>query len=134
MAKNFRNALLRGLLSLIFRKELSIPESRVRSEKMAKLVGKVPLHVKVDALQIGDIYTEWIAQPDADEQHVILYFHGGGYVSGSVAIHKLLCVELAQATGVRILLPEYRLAPENPFPAALDDAVVGLSLVIGTGF
>ena len=134
MAKNFRNALLRGLLSLIFRKELSIPESRVRSEKMAKLVGKVHLHVKVDALQIGDIYTEWIAQPDADEQYVILYFHGGGYVSGSVAIHKLLCIELAQATGVRILLPEYRLAPENPFPAALEDALSAYHWLLEQGY
>ena len=90
---------------------------------LAKLVGKVPFNVQVEALQIDDIYTEWIAPPDADKRHVILFFHGGGYVSGSVAIHKLLCVSLARAAGMRILLPEYRLAPENPFPAALEDAI-----------
>jgi acetyl esterase/lipase len=134
MAKNFRNALLRGLLKFMFREELAIPESRKRSEKMAKLVGKIPLPVRVDALYIGDIYTEWVAHPDADNQHVILYFHGGGYVSGSVAIHKLLCVELTQATGVRILLPEYRLAPENPFPAALDDALLAYRWLLAQGF
>jgi monoterpene epsilon-lactone hydrolase len=126
--------LLRRLLGLMFGKELPIPESRARSIMMAKLVGKVPLHVRVEALQIGDIYTEWIAQPDADEQHVILFFHGGGYVSGSVAIHKLLCVSLARATGMRMLLPEYRLAPENPFPAALEDALSAYRWLLAQGF
>jgi monoterpene epsilon-lactone hydrolase len=134
MVKSFRNALLRRLLGLMFGKELPIPESRARSIMMAKLVGKVPLHVRVEALQIGDIYTEWIAQPDADEQHVILFFHGGGYVSGSVAIHKLLCVSLARATGMRMLLPEYRLAPENPFPAALEDALSAYRWLLAQGF
>ena len=134
MIRNFRNALLRKLLRLFFRKELSIPKSRARSEKMAKLVGKLPLHVEIDALQIDDVYTEWIAQPNANEQHVILYFHGGGYVSGSVAIHRLLCFELAHVSGMRILLPEYRLAPENPFPAALEDALSAYRWLLTQGF
>lgn len=134
MVKEFRNALLRRLLHLMFGKELPIPESRARSIMMAKLVGKMPLNVRVDGLQIDDIYAEWIAQPNADEQHVILFFHGGGYVSGSVAIHKLLCASLARATGVRILLPEYCLAPENPFPAALEDAVSAYRWLLMQGF
>jgi monoterpene epsilon-lactone hydrolase len=134
MIRNFRNAFLRRLLRLMFGKELPIPESRARSIMLAKLVGKVPFHVRVEALQIGDIYSEWIAQPDADEQRVILFFHGGGYVSGSVAIHKLLCVSLARATGMRILLPEYRLAPENPFPAALEDALSAYRWLLARGF
>ena len=67
-------------------------------------------------------------------QHVILFFHGGGYVSGSVAVHKLLCVSLARATGMRILLPEYGLAPENPFPAALEDALSAYHWLLAQGF
>jgi monoterpene epsilon-lactone hydrolase len=134
MVKIFRNALLRKLLRFMFRKELPIPESRARSAKMANLIGKVPFHVHVDARQIENIYTELIVPPNADEQHVILYFHGGGYVSGSVAIHKLLCTSLAQATDVRILLPEYRLAPENPFPAALEDALSAYGWLLAQGF
>lgn len=118
----------------MFRKEVSIPESRKRSEKMAKLFQKVPLHVQVEAFQIGDIYTEWITPPDAAAQRVILYLHGGGYVSGSVAIHKLLCAALAQAAGMRILLPEYRLAPENPFPAALEDALSAYRWLLAQGY
>jgi monoterpene epsilon-lactone hydrolase len=118
----------------MFKKELTIPESRARSEKYARWIGKVPLQVRVEALQVGEVYTEWIIPPDADDQHVILYLHGGGYVSGSVAIHKLLCVALAQATGMRILLPEYRLAPENPFPAALEDALSTYHWLLAQGF
>jgi len=113
---------------------MTVPELRKRSEKMVKLVGKIPSRVKVDALQIDDRYAEWFVPPDADSQHVILHFHGGGYVSGSVAIHKLFCIELANATGMRILLPEYRLAPENPFPAALDDALAVYRWLLGQGY
>jgi acetyl esterase/lipase len=134
MVENIRNALLRGLLRFFTRRELSILESRARSEKYARWVGKVPLHIQVDAFQTGDIYTEWIFPPGADDQRVILYLHGGGYVSGSVAIHKLLCVALAQATGMRLLLPEYRLAPENPFPAALEDALSAYHWLLEQGF
>jgi acetyl esterase/lipase len=134
MTKNFRNAFLRKILKFMFRKEMTISGLRKRSEKMVKLVGKIPFRVKVDTFQIGDIYTEWIMPPDADDQHVILYFHGGGYVSGSVAIHKLFCIELANATGMRILLPEYRLAPENSFPAALDDALAAYHWLLEQGF
>lgn len=53
---------------------------------------------------------------------VILYLHGGGYVSGSLATHQVLCADLARAAQARLLFPEYRLAPEHPFPAALEDA------------
>ncbi len=133
MLNNLRNSLLRKLLRWLFRKEVSIPESRARSEKYARWVGKVPLRVQVDAFQIGGIYTEWIAPPQADTRRVILYLHGGGYVSGSVAVHKLLCVALAQATGMRLLLPEYRLAPENPFPAALEDALSAYRWLLAQG-
>ena len=106
MVRNLRNALLRRLLRIMFGKELPIPESRARSIMLAKLVGKVPFNVRVEALQIGDICAEWIAPPDTDMQQVILFFHGGGYVSGSVAVHKLLCVSLARETGMRI--PDHR--------------------------
>jgi epsilon-lactone hydrolase len=54
---------------------------------------------------------------------VILYFHGGGYVAGSVETHREFLAHIARATKRRILAVDYRLAPENPFPAALEDAV-----------
>lgn len=66
---------------------------------------------------------EWITPPTADDTSCILYLHGGGYVLGSRHSHRGLAGHLANAVGARALLAEYRLAPEHPFPAALDDAV-----------
>ena len=134
MIKKIRNALMRSFLRLLFKKELSIPEIRKRSERMAQWVGRVSLTVGLEMLQIGDMSSLWIVPPGVDERRVILYLHGGGYVSGSEGVHKLLCVELSQTAGVSVLLPDYRLAPENPFPAALDDALAGYHWLLEQGF
>lgn len=66
---------------------------------------------------------EWIRPGGADPHRVILYFHGGGYCLGSRATHRSVAVRLCEASGARGLSVDYRLAPEHPFPAALDDAV-----------
>lgn len=64
---------------------------------------------------------------------VILFLHGGGYVFGSTATHRPLVVSLARAAGVRALSLDYRLAPENPFPAAVEDAVRGYQWLLAQG-
>jgi acetyl esterase/lipase len=66
---------------------------------------------------------EWVAGPGALEDTILFYLHGGSYVLGSVATHRSLVARLSQACGAVALVVEYRLAPEHPFPAALDDAV-----------
>jgi epsilon-lactone hydrolase len=63
-----------------------------------------------------------VRAPSASAQKVILYFHGGGYVIGSINSHRHLVSELSRASGMSALLLGYRLAPEAPFPAALEDA------------
>ena len=65
---------------------------------------------------------EWSIAPGSDASRVLLYFHGGGYCSGSILSHRRLVTEAGRAAKVRTLAIEYRLAPEHPFPAALDDA------------
>ena len=65
---------------------------------------------------------EWVTAPDSDSSRVVLYFHGGGYTIGSIASYRSYTGRLARATQSRLLSVGYRLAPENPFPAALDDA------------
>lgn len=66
---------------------------------------------------------EWVTVPGAAQSPVILYFHGGGYCIGSAATHRDLVSRLCMAAGGRALSVDYRLAPENPFPAAVDDGV-----------
>lgn len=74
---------------------------------------------KVDA---GGIRAEWITAPKAATDRVILYFHGGGYVLGSIDSHRDMCERLSRAAEARVLALDYRLAPEHPFPAAVEDA------------
>ena len=65
---------------------------------------------------------EWLTPTTADARRVVLYLHGGGYVSGSPATHRTVTARLAHAAGARLFALDYRLAPEHPFPAALEDA------------
>lgn len=65
---------------------------------------------------------EWITAPGADDERVFLYLHGGSYLMGSPFTHRHLAAGISRAAGTRVLLLDYRLAPEYPFPAALEDA------------
>ncbi len=77
---------------------------------------------KCTPVNAGGVPAEWIAGPGAANDRVILYLHGGGYVMGSIATHREMVARLSKASGARALLVDYRLAPEHPFPAAVDDA------------
>jgi epsilon-lactone hydrolase len=79
--------------------------------------------VRLTAVDLGNVPGEWSIVPGSDAARVLLFFHGGGYCSGSVRSHRRMVSEAGRAGGVRTLAVEYRLAPEHPFPAALDDAL-----------
>jgi phosphinothricin tripeptide acetyl hydrolase len=78
--------------------------------------------VKCEPVSAGGVKAEWISAPSADRGRVILYLHGGGYAAGSIASHRELGARLSKAAEARCLVADYRLAPENPFPAAVEDA------------
>src|SRR5262245_46711715 len=78
--------------------------------------------VRLDPVDLDGIAGEWSIVPGSDAARVLLYLHGGGYCSGSIASHRRMVSEAGRAAGVRTLALDYRLAPEHPFPAALDDA------------
>ena len=65
----------------------------------------------------------WLTAPGADPGRVLLFLHGGGYELGSLRSDGELAARLGRAAGMRVLFPEYRLAPEHPFPAAIDDVL-----------
>jgi acetyl esterase/lipase len=79
--------------------------------------------VKLDAVDLDGVAGEWSIVPGSDASRVLLFFHGGGYCSGSIRSHRRMVTEAGRAAGVRTLAVGYRLAPEHPFPAALDDAL-----------
>lgn len=101
----------------------SIPGFRELCEKGAAKYSKIPKEIKISEENIGGIKSEWIIPEGSDAQKVILYVHGGGYVSGSCNDHRGFVSKFAKSCGITNLVYEYRLAPENPFPAALEDSV-----------
>jgi epsilon-lactone hydrolase len=78
--------------------------------------------VELTAVSIGGMSAEWSLVRGNDSSRVLMYFHGGGYCSGSIVSHRRMVTEAGRAAGTRTLAVAYRLAPEHPFPAALEDA------------
>lgn len=85
-----------------------------------------------EATRYGDVPVTRVSHGSADKS-VVLYFHGGGYILGSPATHRGLTGHLARATGATLIVPDYRLAPEHPFPAAVDDAMTVYQALLETG-
>ena len=79
--------------------------------------------VRVDADEINGLHSEWLTPEHCADGKLLLYLHGGAYIVGGCDMHRQMVSHIAKAAQVRALLPEYRLAPENKFPAAIEDAV-----------
>jgi monoterpene epsilon-lactone hydrolase len=93
----------------------------------------LPSDVAVEPVSAGGVRAEWTATPAAAGDAAILYLHGGGYVIGSLDSHRHLVAEIGRAAGCRALALDYRLAPEHPYPAAVDDALAGYRYLLGRG-
>lgn len=90
--------------------------------------------VNVEKCEIQGLTAEWLTPRDAAGRKLLLYLHGGAYIMGSCATHRQLVSYIARAAGIRALLPEYRLAPEFPFPAAIDDIVGVYRALLADGY
>jgi acetyl esterase/lipase len=117
-----------------FTLETSIPGFRERCERGASRYTRIPSGVTVKAQTIEGMKSEWLVPDGANPEKVILYIHGGGYVSGSCSDHRGFVAKFAKYTGVTNLIYEYRLAPENPYPAALEDSVSMYLWLLSSGF
>lgn len=119
-----KNHLFRGQLKKeVYDMKTSIDAFRERCEKGAERYARIPEDVSIIRLNIGGIPAEWIVPAGAPAEKVILYTHGGGYVSGSCSDHRAFVSKFAKNAGFKTLLFEYRLAPEHPFPAAVEDSM-----------
>ena len=83
----------------------------------------VPDDVLVSEVTAGGVPAHWLTAPGADAGRVLLFLHGGGYQLGLLRSDGELAARLGRASGMRVLFPEYRLAPEHPFPAAINDVL-----------
>ena len=98
------------------------PERRQRLDDVGS-VWPVADDVKLVAVDISGVPGEYSIVPGSDPSRVLIFFHGGGYCAGSILSHRRMVTEAGRAAGMRTLAIAYRLAPENPFPAAYDDVL-----------
>lgn len=106
---------------------LSVSEARQVFEQESRDACRDTRLLACDLERVGDVVTDSglrvrLYRPAGDQLPAVVFFHGGGFVLGSVDTHDLMCRELAAQSGCAVLSVNYRLAPEHPFPAAVDDA------------
>lgn len=101
-----------------------------------RVMDRLPVPQPIDCRRVnaGGVPAEWIAAPESDAARAALYLHGGGYIIGSVRTHRGLMAGLSASAGARVLGLEYRLAPEHPFPAAVEDAVAAYHWLLQQGY
>jgi epsilon-lactone hydrolase len=107
-------------------------ERRHRIDEVGS-VWPVAEDIRLDAVDVDGLRCEWSIAPGSEPSRVLLFFHGGGYCSGSVVSHRRMVTEAGRAAGARTLAVGFRLAPEHPFPAALDDALTAWRWLIRQG-
>ena len=106
-----------------------------RRKRLDALGGQyaLPTDVRVEAVDANGVAAEWTTTPGADPGRVIMFLHGGGYISGSLDSHRHMVAQAGREARARTLALGYRLAPEHPFPAALEDAIAGYRFLLSQG-
>jgi len=115
-----------------FSGDLSLEQLRAAYDGMGAAFG-IPDDVTVTPQMVGNLPAEWTWVADAAADRVILYLHGGGFTTGSLVSHRHGVAELGRLAKCRTLALDYRLAPEHPFPAAVDDCLEGYRFLLGKG-
>lgn len=130
------NAALDDLIALLTSRERpenpTVEEMRLGFELLGKKFSASDT-VQVEDVEANGVPAEWVVAAGIEAERVILYLHGGGYVIGSPATHRGLAERLSRAAAARVLVIDYRLAPEHPFPAAVEDATAAYRWLLASG-
>jgi len=125
---------MKRVIDLLKQQNKQNTQKRVEDERkgMEQMIvkEKYPEDVIFEEIMVNNIPSLWINTPESVKDRVVLYLHGGGYVIGSINTHKGLGYRISRASKSRILLIDYRLAPEHPYPAALEDSVAAYKWLI----
>lgn len=107
-----------------------------RRGRMEAVTAIDPIDSDITRIEVnaGGVPGEWSLAPGADVARVLLFLHGGGYSSGSLKSHRTMVTGAGRAAGIRTLAIAYRLAPEHPFPAALEDAMAAYGFLLAHGY
>ena len=132
MASEQLQTIIEALRSRPSPQGLSAAEQRATFEEVASLF-PAPPEVRREPVNANGVPAEWISAPKATDDRTIFYLHGGGYRIGSINTHREMISRLSSAAGARALAIDYRLAPEHPFPAAVEDATAAYRWLLGNG-
>ena len=126
-------AVTSAYFALIDPETVDIGKARTRLNILGSLV-PTARRVVVEKTEVCGLRAEWLTPEKSLKNKVLLYLHGGAYVLGSCASHRHLVSYLARAGEIEALVPEYRLAPEHKFPAAIQDAVAVYEYLLSDGY
>lgn len=111
----------------------SVEKFRADIDKVSARI-KLPKNVDSQKLKINWINAEWIIPKNALKNKVLLYIHGGGFISGSCLTHRMYVARFASGCQIESLVFDYRLAPEHPFPAPLNDCISAYQWLLSLGY
>jgi epsilon-lactone hydrolase len=118
--------LIRGLI------QVNKPKGKIRNKSIEQLRQefetdmsryKLPQDVAIEKVSVGKINCEWVVPSNVDSSRTLYYIHGGGFYAGSLNTHRVAVANFASSMGIRAFHIDYRLAPEYPFPAAVEDCI-----------
>ena len=126
---------LQKVLGLLAERPLGAGNPTLEEMRAGMEAGSFPVTeaATVTSVDANGVPGEWVVVAESDPNRRLLYVHGGGYVIGSPLTHRRLCEDIARAGGCAVLNLDYRLAPEHPFPAAVEDAIDGLKFIQTNG-
>jgi len=104
-----------------------------RRGAMEKAAFRLDSDCTAEPVTAGGVPGEWVSAPGADPGRNVLYLHGGGYTIGSIKTHRCLAGWVSRAAKARVLIIDYRLAPEHPCPAAVDDSLAAYRFMLDSG-
>ena len=110
----------------------TVDQLRKETEIAGSLI-PLPINIKYKRVVAGNIHAEWITCGEVDENKIFMFMHGGGYYRGSVAATRATVARISAEAKVKCLSIKYRLAPEYPFPAAIDDSYSAYEWLINEG-
>lgn len=122
--------------TMLSRRDQPAPDLETMRAGMEKLTADFPLAEGTECLEdVADeeVVVTWVRAQGMKANRAMLYFHGGGYVMGSPDTHKSLASRISEAAGIPVLLVDYALAPEAPFPRAVDEAMIGWRFLMSRG-
>ena len=115
------------------RHDMTVEQVRRQAAAAERWVPAPPRSTRTLAVDTGGVKAHRICTPHSDSGRNVLFLHGGGFIIGSSALYRHFTWRLASAARARVLSVDYRLAPEHPFPAALEDAVAAYRWLIADG-